>query len=71
MIVVLVGDQDGVEGGDVFADGGQTFGDFAAAETGIDQDTGMVRGDEGRVTGAAAGENADFDDTVIPNVLFG
>jgi hypothetical protein len=66
MIVVLVGDQDGVERGDVFADGCQTFGDFAAAETGIDQDTGAVRGEEGGITGTAAGENANFDDASSP-----
>ena len=46
MIVVLVGDQDGIERIDVFADGSQAFGNLAAAEAGIDQDAGAVRSDE-------------------------
>ena len=62
MIVVLMGDQDGIERIDVFADGGQAFGNLAAAEAGIDQDAGTIRGNERRITGAAAGENANFDD---------
>jgi len=62
MIVVLVGDQDGIESIDVFADGGQAFGNLAAAEAGIDQDAGAVCGNERRITSAAARENANFDD---------
>ena len=45
--------------GDVFANGGQAFGDLAAAEAGIDQHARTVRGNKRRITGAAARENAD------------
>ena len=72
MIVVLVGDQDAIERIDVFANGSQAFGNLAAAEAGIDQDAGAVCSNERRITGAAAGENANLDDAVILlNVLFG
>ena len=62
MIVVLVGDQDGIEHIDVFADGGQAFGNLAAAEAGIDQDAGAAGGNERRITGAAACENTNLND---------
>jgi hypothetical protein len=61
MVVVLVGDQDGIERIDVFADGSQAFGNLAAAEAGIDQDAGAIRGNKRRITGAAAGENTNLD----------
>lgn len=63
MIVVFVRYQDGVKCRDVFSNRGQTFGNLAAAETGIDQDTRTARGNKRGIPGAAAGENADFDDT--------
>ena len=62
MIVVLMGDQDGIERIDVFADGGKAFGNLAAAKAGIYQDAGAVCSNERRITGAAACENANFDD---------
>ncbi len=62
MIVVLVGDQHGIERVDVFADSGQALGNLAAAEAGIDQDAGAVCGNERGITGAAARENANLDD---------
>lgn len=63
MIVVFVRYQDGVKCRDVFSNRGQTFGNLAAAETGIDQDTRTACGNKRGIPGAAAGENADFDDT--------
>ena len=62
MIVVLMGNQDRIERVNVFADGGQAFGNLAAAEASIDQDAGAVCGNERRITGAAACENTNLND---------
>jgi hypothetical protein len=62
MIVVLVGNQDGIKRVDIFADGSQALGNFAAAEAGIDQDASAIRSNESRITGAAARENANLND---------
>jgi hypothetical protein len=59
---MLVGNQNGVKRSDVFVDGGETLGRFAAAEPGIDEDTRPSGGNEGRVAGAAASEDANLDD---------
>lgn len=61
MVGVFVGDEDGVEFGNVLADGGQTFGDFAAADAGVDQNTGAAGSQEGRVAGTAGGQDADLE----------
>jgi hypothetical protein len=42
---------------------------FAAAQTGIDQDARLLRCNEGGVSRATAGENADLDDTASLNIL--
>jgi hypothetical protein len=60
MIRMFVGNQDGVERGDILAYSGQALGDFAAAESGIDQNAGAVRRDKNRVARTAAGEDANF-----------
>jgi hypothetical protein len=62
VIVMLVRDENGVERGDIFPDGGEALRDLAAAEAGIDKNARAIRRDKRRVTGAAAGENANLDD---------
>ena len=66
MIAVLMRDEDGVEGADVFADILEFFADLFPAQPGIDQDACMAVSDERRVPGTAAGENADPDDRRPP-----
>ncbi len=44
VIGMFVRDQDGIELAKIFADERQAFGDLAAAQTGIDQDTGAAGG---------------------------
>jgi hypothetical protein len=60
VIGMFVGNEDGIERRDIFADGSQALGDFAAAEAGIDQNAGAVRRDKNRVARTAAGEDANF-----------
>jgi hypothetical protein len=59
---MLVGNQNGIECGDVFADSGQALGRLAAAQASIDEDTRPPGRNEGRVPGAAASEDANLDD---------
>jgi hypothetical protein len=62
VIAMFMRDQNGVQTSHIFADGRQTLGDFAAAQAGIDQNPCTIGGDEGRVSGAGGGENADLED---------
>jgi hypothetical protein len=66
VVGVLVGDEDGVETGGVFADGGEAGKGLLAAEAGIDEDAGVLGADKGGVAGAGASEDADFDDKRLP-----
>ena len=68
MIMMLVGDKNGIDCSDVFADCGEAFSCFAAAQPGIDEDACTIRRNKSRVAGAAAGENADLDD-VFPFLI--
>jgi hypothetical protein len=52
VVRMLVGDQDGVEIGRVFADGCQTCGELPRAEARIDQDARPISSYKCRVTGA-------------------
>ena len=63
MVRVLVRDEDAVEVVLAFPNGGEAGGDLLAAESGIDQKARPGGGDEGRVAGTAAGEDADLDDS--------
>jgi hypothetical protein len=58
-------DQDGVQILDVFADGGQPLGDFAAAQSDVYKYAGVTGRKEYGITGTAAGENANFDDRFL------
>ena len=71
VIVMLVRNQNGVERSDILPDSKQAFRDLAAAEAGIHQNAGAAGGNERRVTGAAARENANLDDEILPIALFG
>ena len=62
VVGVLVGDDDGVEFGDVLADGCEAGGGFLAGESGVDEDAGGIGADEGAVAGAAGRQYADFQD---------
>ena len=55
VIDVLVGDEDGVEGGGVFAGEGHAAEEFAAGEAGVDEDAGAGAGDDGAVAFGARG----------------
>ncbi len=62
VVGMFVRHQNGVQRGDVLADGSQAFGQFAAAQPGVDQNAGISGGHKGGVAGAAAGQDANFDD---------
>ena len=68
VVVMLMRHDDRVQRLDVFAYGCQSFGDLAAAQTGIHQDTRPVGANERRVPGTAAREYADLYDTG-PSIL--
>ena len=69
VVGVFVGDEDGVERGGVFADGGEAVEDFAAAKAGVDEQAGAAGGEEGRVAGTGAGKYAELDDAEPPGSL--
>lgn len=52
MVGVLMGDEDGVEAGGVLADEGEAAEGLFAVEAGIDEDAGLLRGDESGIAGA-------------------
>jgi hypothetical protein len=58
---MLVRDQDGVQLFGVFANQGKPGENVAFTETGVDEDARSFGADEGGISRAAAGENADFD----------
>jgi hypothetical protein len=62
MIVMLVRNENGIERGDIFPDSGEALRNLAAAEACIDKNASAIGRDKRRVTGAAAGENANLDD---------
>jgi hypothetical protein len=62
MIVMLVRNENGIERGDIFPDSGEALRNLAAAEACIDKNASAISRDKRRVTGAAAGENANLDD---------
>jgi hypothetical protein len=66
---MLVGDDTGVQPGEVFTDGREAFAEFPHAEAGIDQDACVAGGHERGVTGTAARQNAEFDDGRPPELL--
>jgi phosphoribosylformylglycinamidine synthase len=68
---MLVGNENGIERRDILADSSEALGDFAAAETGIDQNAGAACRDKNRVAGTAAGQNAKFEDGGAPFCLIG
>ncbi len=69
VVGVFVGDEEGVEGRGVFADGGEAVEDFAAAQAGVDEQAGAAGGEKGRVAGTGAGKYAEFDDAEPPGSL--
>lgn len=69
VVGVFVGDEDGVEGGGVFADGGEAVEDFAAAEARVNEQAGAAGGEKGRVAGTAACKYAELDDAGPPGSL--
>ena len=66
---LLVGDNDRVNIGQIFADGGKALGGLAHAQTGVDEDTGTAGGEERRVAGTAAGQHAKLNDGGLPWTL--
>ncbi len=59
---MLVCDKNRVERSNVLANSGQALGQFPPADARIDEQPGTPGGNENRVAGATAGENADLYD---------
>jgi hypothetical protein len=70
MVVVLVGNKNGIERANVFPDSSEAFGGLTAAQARVDENAGAAGGDEGRVAGAAASEDANFDDKTYASLRF-
>jgi len=62
MIGMLMGDENRGQGFGSVAGGMETPEGFFAGETGVDQDTGPLRGNEGRIAGARRRENRNLYD---------
>ena len=60
VVAMFVGQQDGADGGRVEARGVEALKGFFRAETGIDQDGGVIRKDDGRIAIAAAAQDDEF-----------
>ena len=63
---MFVGDEDGVQVFQVFADGGQPFGKLPHAQPGVHQDACLFGGQERGVPGTAAGQHAKLYDNRLP-----
>ena len=61
MVMMLVGQEDGVEHGRIHSQGGQAQGNLAGAQSGIDEQPASVRFDKGAVPPAATPENRDTE----------
>jgi hypothetical protein len=70
MIAVLMRHQNRIETVEAFAYNRKTLGNLPPAQAGIDQDARPVRRDEGRVSGTAAGENANFNDGPVSSAVY-
>ena len=57
VVLVLVGDEDGVERGGIFVGEGHALEQFAAGEAGVDEQAGVGGGDDRGVALGAGGEN--------------
>lgn len=62
VVGVFVGDEDSVETGGVFIDGGEACEGLLAVDPGVNEDAGLFRGEKDRIAGARRGEHARFDD---------
>ena len=61
VVLMLVGDEDGVEGAGVFSGGLHALEDFSATYAGIDEDACAAAGDNGCVALGAGGEHSEAD----------
>ena len=57
MIGVFVGDENSVEMFDGFLDGGEAGESFAFAESGVDEEAGALRLQQGDIAGATGSKN--------------
>ena len=64
---MLVGDQDGVDAVQGFADRGQALAQLQHAEAGVHQDARIFGGQQGGIAGTAAGQHAELDDVATPD----
>ena len=69
MIGMLVGDDDGVDRGEIFADGRQPPAKLLHAQPGIHQDTRIFSGQQGGVPGTAACQHAELNRARLPLTL--
>ena len=67
---MFMGNQDGVNRGQIFTDRRKPFRSFAPAQPSIDQQPGSIGRNEGRIASATAREYADLDDGASPFRLF-
>jgi len=67
---MFVRDKDSVQGTNIFANGGEAFGDFSAAQTGIDEKPSTIRGKKRRIATATRGQDADLEDGILPLSLY-
>lgn len=65
VVAMFMRDQNCVEICDIFADRGQPLADFTAAESGVNQNPGTIRRNEGRITRTAGRENANLNDFLL------
>jgi hypothetical protein len=61
VIGMLMGDEDGVDRGEILADGCQPPAKFLHAQPGVHQDTRVFSGQQGGVPGTAACQHAELN----------
>src|ERR1035437_337457 len=60
---MLMGDEDGVQLFQLFADGGQPLGELPHAQPVVHEEARFFGGQRGGIPGTAAGQHAELDDT--------
>lgn len=70
VVAVLVGDEDGVDAGRVFADGCEAEQGLLPAEAGVDEDAGILRPDKDGVARARTGQNTNLENVAVSLISF-
>ena len=69
MIGMFVGDENRVDALQVLADGQQPFRQLLHAEACVDQDARVFSSQKGGISGTAARQHTELNDTRLPNLL--